>query len=580
MELFGVMDLPDELDAEITAAATEWETDALLGRVWFRDSDVWTGHDESRWLGWLDVPEDPTVVAARLKAFREQLTKDSIRCVVLLGMGGSTLFPDMIRQVFEAKGDIEFRILDSTDPAQIRTFESTIDLEHTVFVVSSKSGTTLETRMFYEYFMSRLEPVLGADVVSSRFCVVTDAGSELDQLAGAKCFRAVFHGDAAVGGRYSALTYFGMLPAGIIGCDVERLLTRARSMADACRPANSGCENPGVRLGLILGHAAKAGRNKLTLAISPSLKGFGDWIEQLVAESTGKTCNGLIPVVGENLSNPDVYGNDRIFVGIAISGETNSETDATLEKLAAAGHPVVRFLLESPYDLGAECFRWEFATAVAGAVMGIHPFNQPDVEGTKLITRKMVEQYGAGRSVATQSPVIKHAYDSGEVGLHAPGVYGRGLVRLLPDEPTMTDALRAHLSQVRTGDYVALLAYLEWCEPYRRIVEKLRQGIRASTGVATTVGFGPRFLHSTGQIHKGGPQNGLYLVFSCADVVDVQVPGEAYSFGQLKAAQLLADEDMLTRRKRRYLRLHVDGDVGDGLTACSGLFDEALDQLD
>ncbi|MEO2036518.1 MAG: transaldolase, partial [Planctomycetaceae bacterium] len=317
-----------------------------------------------------------------------------------------------------------------------------------------------------------------------------------------------------------------------------------------------------------------------TLAISPSLKGFGDWIEQLVAESTGKTSNGLIPVVGEHLGNPDVYGNDRIFVGIAISGETNNETDAALEKLAAAGHPVVRFLLESPYDLGAECFRWEFATAVAGAVMGIHPFNQPDVEGTKLITRKMVERYSAGRSVATQSAVMKHAYDSGEVGLHAPGVYGRGLVRLLPNEPTMTDALRAHLSQVRTGDYVALLAYVEWCEPYRRIVEKLRQGIRALTGAATTVGFGPRFLHSTGQIHKGGPQNGLYLVFSCADVVDVQVPGEAYSFGQLKTAQLLADEEMLTRRKRRYLRLHVDGDVGDGLTACSELFDEAFDQLD
>ena len=580
MELFGEMDLPTDLDAEIAAAATEWETNALLGRVWFRDSDVWTGRDESRWLGWLDVPDDPTVVAARLKVFREQLTKDSIRCVVLLGMGGSSLFPDMLRYVFEAKGDIAFRILDSTDPAQIRTFESTLDLEHTVFVVSSKSGTTLETRMFYEYFMSRLEPVLGADVVSSRFCAVTDAGSELDQLAGAKCFRAVFHGDAAVGGRYSALTYFGLLPAAIIGCDVEWLLTRARSMADACSPANAVSENPGVRLGLLLGYAAKAGRNKLTLAISPSLKGFGDWIEQLVAESTGKTSTALIPVVGEHLENPDGYGTDRIFVGIAMSGETNDETDGALQKLAAAGHPVVRFLLESPYDLGAECFRWEFATAVAGAVMGIHPFNQPDVEGTKLITRKLVDRYTTGRNIAPQSAVMKHAYDSGEIGLHAPGVYGRGLVRLLPDEPTMTDALRAHLSQVRSGDYVALLAYLEWCEPYRRMVQKLREAIGASTGAATTVGFGPRFLHSTGQVHKGGPQNGLYLVFSCTDVVDVEIPGESYSFGQLKAAQLLADEDMLTRRKRRYLRLHVDGDIGDGLAACSGLFDEALGQSD
>ena len=580
MEQFGEVSLPQELEAEISAAATQWSADELLGRVWFRDSQVWTGRDESRWLGWLEVSEDVTGVAERLRAFRERLSKDGIRCVALLGMGGSSLFPHMVRQAFDPKGDLELRILDSTDPAQIRTFESTIDLAHTVFVVSSKSGSTLETRMLQQYFRARLETAVGTDIAPSRFCVVTDAGTELDQYAGGNCLRAVFHGDADVGGRFSALTYFGMLPVAVMGCDVESFLVKAKSMADACRPNNSGVQNPGVRLGLLLGHAANVGRNKLTLAISPSLSGFGAWIEQLVAESTGKSGRGVIPVEGEVLGAPDVYGSDRIFVGIGTSGEEDCEREEALNRLAEAGHPVVRFTLDSPYDLGAECYRWEFATAVAGAVMKVHPFNQSDVEGTKLITRKLVERYRTGRGLAAQSSVMTHTYETGEIGLHAPGVYGRGLVRLLPDEPTLMDVLRAHMSQVRSGDYVALLAYLEWCEPYRRIVERLRLGIRASTGAATTIGFGPRFLHSTGQVHKGGPQNGLYLVITCADVVDVQVPGESYSFGQLKGAQVLADEDMLTRRKRRYLRLHLDGDVGDGLNACAGLFAEALERTE
>ena len=577
MDQFGETSLSQELEAEISAAATEWSADNLLGRVWFRDSQVWTGRDESRWLGWLEVSEDISGVAARLTAFRERLTKDGIRCVALLGMGGSSLFPDMVRQVFTPRGDIELRILDSTDPAQIRTFESTIDLKHTVFVVSSKSGSTLETKMLQQYFRERLEAAVGPDITPSRFCVVTDAGSDLDQDASGDCFRAVFHGDAAVGGRYSALTYFGMLPAAVMGCDVEAILEKASKMADACRPSNPGLQNPGVRLGLLLGFAAKAGRNKLTLAITPSLNGFGQWIEQLVAESTGKTGHGVIPVDGESLGSPELYNSDRIFVAIGMDGEEDSEREEALNALAEAGHPVVRFNLDSPYDLGAECYRWELATAVAGAVMGVHPFNQPDVEGTKLITRKLVDRYSTGSGPAKQSSVMSHEYETGEIRLHAPGVYGRGLAGLLPDEPALMHVLRAHMSQVRNGDYVALLAYLECCEPYRRVVERLRLGIRAATGAATTIGFGPRFLHSTGQVHKGGPQNGLYLVFTCADVVDVPVPGESYSFGQLKGAQFLADEDMLTRRKRRYLRLHLDGDVGDGLNACAGLFAEALE---
>lgn len=580
MAQYGEQSLPPELEAEIADAATQWNAEALLGRVWFRDSQVWTGRDESRWLGWLEVTDDPTIVVGRLEAFRERLTKDSIRCVALLGMGGSSLFPDMVRQIFQPKGDIELRILDSTDPAQIRTFESTIDLEHTVFVVSSKSGTTLETRMFYQYFMGRLETAVGADVAPSRFCVVTDAGSELDLLASRQCFRATFHGDAAVGGRYSALTYFGLLPAAVLGCDVTTLLERARGMADACRPVNAGIQNPGVELGLFLGCAAKADRNKLTLVVTEALTGLGEWIEQLVAESTGKSGVGVIPVQGECLGEPGDYGPDRIFVGIKVDGEDNSENDIALNRLAEAGHPVIRFSLNSIYDVGAECYRWEFATAVAGSILKVHPFNQPDVEGTKLVTRKLVERYSAGRGSTRQTAVMTHQYETGEIGLHAPGVYGRGLGRLVPDTATMMHVLRAHLTQVRPGDYVALLAYLEWCEPYRRMVDALRLGIRTSTGAATTVGFGPRFLHSTGQAHKGGPQNGLYLVFSCTDLVDVDVPGESYSFGQLKDAQVLADEDMLTRRRRRYLRLHLDGDVGDGLNACAALFDEALAQPD
>ena len=580
MKLCGERRLPSELEADVEAVARKWDGEGLLERVWFRDSQVWTGRDESRWLGWLDVPEVPTVVAERLEVFRERLKKDGIRCVAVLGMGGSSVFPRMVQSVFQGQGDIELRILDSTDPAQIRTFESTTDLSHTVFVISSKSGTTLETRTFYQYFMSRLETAVGADVAPSRFVVVTDPGSELDVLANRLCFRASFHGEASVGGRYSALTYFGMLPAAVLGCDVKVILERAHQMAGACRSTNSATENPGVLLGLILGCAAKLGRNKLTLVISDSLSGFGAWIEQLIAESTGKSGVGLIPVVGEGLGAPNRYGTDRIFMGIGLSGEDDTETDIALTRLADAGHPVVRFSLESTYDIGAECYRWKFATAVAGAVMKIHPFNQPDVEGTKLVTRRLIERYDTGRAVTSQPAVMTQQYGTGQISLYAPGVYGRGLGRLVPDKRTMKDVLAAHFVQVRSGDYVALLAYLEWCDPYRRILDRLRLDIRTSTGAATTVGFGPQFLHSTGQVHKGGPQNGLYLVLSCSDIVDVEVPGACYTFGQLKGAQLLADEDMLTRRRRRYLRLQVDGDVADGLVACSDLLREALESTE
>ena len=568
--------LPAGLSEAVASTGADWGPDGLLGRLWLRDSAVWTGRDESQWLGWLDVPHGDGPIGQRLTTFVERLEQDGIRYAALLGMGGSSLFPDMLRQVFGHRRGVDLRVLDSTDPAQVRAFESTLDLGETVFIVSSKSGTTLETRLFYRYFSDRVKEQVGPELVASRFSAVTDPGSPLDRLASEQGFRAVFHGDAAIGGRFSALSYFGTVPAAVMGLDVADLLARGRAMAESCHPAVPVGENPGVQLGLILGLAARDGRDKVTLVTSPSLGGFGAWIEQLVAESTGKAGTALMPIDGERLGMPEVYRADRLFISIRLSDDTDAVQEAALDRLEDAGHPVVRFVLQSPYDLGAECFRWEFATAVAAAVLGVHPFDQPDVEAAKAATREVTSQYAVGQRARDHAPVVTSSYATGEVSAYAPGVYGKGLRRMLPAGATMTQWVAAHLAQLRPGDYFAILAYVEWCEPYRRILDGIRHRVRDVTGAATTVGFGPRFLHSTGQAHKGGPNNGVYLVVTCEDVVDVAVPDEPYSFGVVKSAQARGDEAVLAERKRRSLRLHLDGEVGEGLSTVASLVEAVV----
>ena len=580
MRLNEQVALPVWLAEAVSSSAADWGQDSLLGKLWHRDSAVWTGRDESRWLGWLDVPDGNGAIGRRLTAFTRRLERDGIRYAALLGMGGSSLFPDMLRQVFGHQTGVDLRVLDSTDPAQVRAFESTLDLRETVFIVSSKSGTTLETRLFYRYFSNKVKELLGPEFASSRFSAVTDPGSPLDRLAAEHGFRAVFHGDAAIGGRFSALSYYGTVPAAVMGLDVAHLLARASAMAESCKPAVPAVDNPGVQLGLTLGLAGRHGRDKVTLVTSAQLGGFGAWIEQLLAESTGKAGNALIPIDGECLGAADVYRADRVFVSIRLSDDSDLEQDVALDRLEEAGHPVLRFVLGSPYDLGAECFRWEFATAVAAAVLGVHPFDQPDVEATKATTLNATKRYTSVPKVRERRPVVTFTYATGEMSAYAPGVYGKGLRRLLPDGATMEQWISAHLAQVRSGDYFAILAYVERCDPYRRILDGIRHRVRGVTSAATTVGFGPRFLHSTGQAHKGGPNNGVYLVLTCHDVVDVDVPDEQCSFGVVKSAQARGDEEILTKRKRRYLRLHLDGEVGEGLSTVATLIDGALGSND
>ena len=574
--LMGAILAPPALRGAMEKASLAWTSGERLGRLWQRDPTVWTGADEGRWLGWLDVPDPEGPQVRRLNAFVDRVRRDGFVSAALLGMGGSSLCPEMLQRIFGSADGVELRVLDSTDPAQVRTFESTLDIDRTLFVVSSKSGTTLETSLFHAHFFERVSERTGGEAAGSRFVAVTDPGSALDRLATERGFRAVFHGEATIGGRYSALSYFGLAPAALIGLDVPRLLARARVMADACGPESPPAENPGVQLGLLLGLAARDGRDKATLVTSPGLEGFGAWIEQLLAESTGKDGRGIVPVDGESLDDPTVYGDDRVFVATTLNDESDERRDDALEALAHAGHPVVRIGVRDRYDVAAECFRWEFATAVAGAVLGVHPFDQPDVEASKVATRAITSLTPANARAAPASPVAELTHDAGVVSAYVARPYSTALRRSVGADAPLQDWVTAHLRRLRPRGYFAVLAYLEMCDPQRRVLDELRHRVRAATQVATTVGFGPRFLHSTGQAHKGGPADGLFLILTCAHVVDLPVPHQELTFGGVEAAQAAGDCTVLAARRRRWLRLHLDGDVGSGLAAVATLVSNAL----
>ena len=574
--LMGEILAPSALHSAVEKESASWTSGERVGRLWQRDPALWTRGDEGRWLGWLDVPDPGGPEVRRLEAFVQQVRRDGFVSAALLGMGGSSLCPEMLQRIFGPAGGLELRVLDSTDPAQVRTFESTLDIDRTLFVVSSKSGTTLETSLLHTHFFERVRERTGKEAAGVRFVAVTDPGSALDRLATERGFRAVFHGEASIGGRYSALSHFGLAPAALVGLDLRRLLARARAMADACSPESPASENPGVQLGVLLGLAAREGRDKATLVVSPGLDGFGAWVEQLLAESTGKDGRGIVPVDGERLDDPTVYGDDRVFVATTLNDESDEGRDAALDALARTGHPVVGIRVRDEYDIAAECFRWEFATAVAGAVLGVHPFDQPDVEASKVATRAITSREAASGRAAPASPVAELAYDTGVVSAHVARPYSTALRRSVGADAPLQDWVTAHLRRLRPRGYFAVLAYLEMCDPHRRVLDELRHRVRTATRVATTVGFGPRFLHSTGQAHKGGPADGLFLILTCAHVMDVPVPHQELTFGGVEAAQAAGDCTVLAARRRRWLRLHLDGDVGSGLATVATLVSNAL----
>ncbi|MGH9504777.1 MAG: bifunctional transaldolase/phosoglucose isomerase, partial [Terriglobales bacterium] len=400
--------LPEALAASVKANIEDWRSGDKVRRLWQHDASLWTGADEANWLGWLDITAEQIAHGDKLRAAVADVKKENFTDILLLGMGGSSLCPDVLALTFgKIAGFPQLHVLDSTDPAQVKAAENTVDLARTLFIVSSKSGTTLEPNIFKQYFFERVKQTIGADKAGSRFIAITDPGSKLQQVAEADRFRHIFPGLPSIGGRYSALSNFGVVPAALMGLDIERFLGRTQEMVEACGSGVPADQNPGALLGIILGTAARNKRDKLTLIASPGVSALGAWLEQLVAESTGKQGKGIVPVDREDVGPPELYGTDRMFAYVRLESAPDKAQDAKVAALEQAGHPVVRVPLRDIYDLGQEFFRWEIATAVAGSIIGINAFNQPDVEASKIATRNLTDEYEKTGSLPAEKPILE-----------------------------------------------------------------------------------------------------------------------------------------------------------------------------
>jgi transaldolase/glucose-6-phosphate isomerase len=565
--------VPASLGNRIQSTLDEWRAGGNVSRLWRRDSTLWTGTDESRWLAWLGVAEDEMVHVGSLQHIAEAVKKGPFAKAVLLGMGGSSLCPEVLRMTFgKMAGFPELLVLDSTDPAQIRAVQKAVDLKKTLFIVSSKSGSTLEPNILKDYFFTQVVSAVGEKEAGQRFVAITDPGSSLQQVAETDAFRQIFCGVPGIGGRYSALSNFGMVPAAIMGLDTAQFLDRTQEMVEACAPSVPVDENPGVVLGIILGVAAAQGVDKLTIVTSPGLSALGIWLEQLVAESTGKAGKGIIPIDREALGSPDVYGSDRIFAYIRLETAPDPQQDAQIDALARAGQPVIRISVRDRHDLGQEFFRWEIATAVAGSVLGINPFDQPDVEASKRATRALTDAYEKSGSLPADTPVFQ---EDGLTVFASSKTHG-ALSGSLGSKPSLAAYIRAYLNGIRPNDYFAFLAYLDMNDSNDRLLQEMRSAIRNRKHVATCVEFGPRFLHSTGQLYKGGPNSGVFLQLTCKDAADIQVPGRKYSFGIVKSAQSRGDFEVLAELNRRVLRIDLGSDVSAGLARLKDAVQGAL----
>ena len=550
------------LEAKVAERLALWEEERVADRLWARDGTLWSasGKDPDEvagWLGWLDLPDAMDSQADECARLARDVRADGYTRAAVLGMGGSSLAPELFSRVFggptAAGQGMELRILDSTHPDAVRGFREWAQSARTLFCVSSKSGSTTEPNAFHAA-MSDVAPALD-------FVAITDPDSSLADLARAQEFRAIVDGRPDVGGRYSALSAFGLLPAALVGVDLERLLANARAMGQACRQAAA---NPGLRLGAWMGEAAALGRDKLTILTSPLLASFGDWVEQLVAESTGKAGVGIVPIVDEPLREARDYADDRCFVMVTTAQEHDAQREALAAALESAGHPVMRVGLEDAYALGGEFLRWEVATAAVGMVLGIDPFDQPNVQESKDATRRLLEAYRREGNLPVPAPVVAEA-----------GVAAFADSTMLDEPVTVDGALRSLLGTIGGGDFVAILAYLPRDPNTEARLQEARAGIGRAVGVATMLGFGPRFLHSTGQLFKGGPSTGVYMQITAEPRRDLPIPGWEESFGTLIAAQALGDLESLQQRGRRVLRLHF-GQPDDVPGQLSSLLARAL----
>ena len=548
----------------------------VVPRVWKKDPTVWKDDPEhekmiGNALGWLKVAETMQPHVAELVAFADEIRKAEFEYAVVLGMGGSSLCPEVLARTFSKKdGYPQLYVLDSTVPTAIRHLEQKINIGKTLFIVSSKSGDTTEPQMFQRYFHDRVKRVKG-DMAGENFIAITDPGTQLIKDAAHYRFRRVFLNMPDIGGRYSALSYFGMVPFAAMGGDVKTLLERALQAEHACVGPVGVSENPGARLGAILGSLAKAGRNKLTFVTPAPLDALGLWIEQLIAESTGKEGKGIVPVAGEPLGSPDVYSDDRIFAFIHTQSSKTGDIDAKLAALEAAGHPVLRHTLHDPLDLGEEFFLWEFATAIAGALLTMDPFDQPNVQESKDNTKRLLGEYVQNGSLAQQKLIIAE---------ESMRVFGDEATRdlLRRSGSSMQEIFTAHLSRIKPGDYFAVTQYIEELNNYEGLLQQVRIAVRDEKKVATTSGYGPRFLHSTGQLHKGGPDTGVFLQITSEDINDIEIPGEKFTFGVLKQAQASGDFESLAARGRRAIRVDLGRDVEKGLRRLLVLIKEAVSQ--
>jgi len=561
--------LGGDLTQAVEALTEDWRAADKGRRLWRRDASLWTGHDEGEWLGWLDAVAREDGALPRYRQLADAVRRAAFTDAVGLGMGGSSLGPEVLATTFgQGVGFPKLHILDSTVPTQVRRMEDAITPGRTLFIVSSKSGSTTEPNVLMQYFFGRLKDTAGGEP-GAQFIAATDPGSLLEEAARERGFMQVFHGEPSIGGRYSVISPFGLVPAAVAGIDLRAFLDTARVMVHSCGGDVPPQENPGIQLGLALGAAAHAGRDKVTLSVSEGIDDFGAWAEQLFAESTGKNGKALIPVAGEPLGRPEVYGSDRVFVDLALNGD--SAREAALAALEEAGHPVIRITVTDICHLGQEFFRFELATAVAGSVMGLNPFDQPDVEAAKVKTRDLTAAYEKEGALPPESPRLTED----DLAVYADEANAEALRRAGAGD-SVASWLQAHLARVAAGDYVALLAYLDRNDADTAALQTARLAIRDARRVATCLGFGPRFQHSTGQAYKGGPNTGVFVQITADDVDDPPVPGERVSFGVIKAAQARGDFDVLAERGRRALRLQIRGDIAKGLAAIDAAARQAL----
>lgn len=559
---------------DFDAGLEQLQKQKIVQRIWEHDHTVWKEQPDeiTNRLGWLYSPEVMRKTIPAITAFVDDVRSKRFTHALLLGMGGSSLAPEVFRYTFGVKeGYLDLSVLDSTHPSSVLSYAKTLNPQKTLYIVSTKSGGTVETLSFMKYFYTQVLQAAGSENAGKHFVAITDPGSKLEEIARELKFREIFLNDPNIGGRYSSLSYFGLVPAGIIGMDLNRLLENAEKMARRCRITTPGSEvkNPGAWLGTVMGEYAKVGRDKLTLIASPDIACFGAWVEQLIAESAGKEGKGILPVDGEAIQEPEFYANDRLFVYSRLASDSihNEKIDA----LTGAGHPVVRLDLEDLYDLGGEFFRWEFATAVAGYFLGINPFDQPNVESAKVLAREMVAAYRKEGKLPASKPIFR------EGDIH---IYSEDEITSLPD------AFQKFFSHLNPGDedgrgrsYVSLQAYLQPTAEIDILLQKFREKIQRKYRVATTVGYGPRFLHSTGQLHKGDGGNGLFIQLTAGCVEDAGIPDEpggktsSISFCVLLQAQALGDRQALLNENRQVLRFHFSGSPSTDLEKIIELLD-------